>query len=102
MFNFFSNESVNGSSVIKNNNTNNFDILQKARKDLAGEIEAIIEYDNHIHSVADGIVKDTWTNIKHEELVHSGELIALINYLSPEDKQYLEKGIKEFSQRMTN
>ena len=101
MFSFFNNDSLSNGHV-RNSSINNFEYLQKARKDLAGEIEAIIEYDNHIRSVADGIVKDTWTNIKHEELVHAGELIALINYLSPEDNQYLEIGIKEFSQRMTN
>ena len=30
-----------------------FETLQKARNDLMGEIQAIIEYDNHIHNTSD-------------------------------------------------
>ena len=74
----------------------NFDTLQKARQDLIGEIQAVIEYDAHIHSTTDKIAIQTWEHIKNEELVHVGELLALINYLDPTQKQYVQKGIADF------
>ncbi len=74
----------------------NFDDIQKARKDLMGELEAIIDYDNHIHSSTNQVAKDTLTHIMHEEMHHVGELLALLNYLCPEQKQYVQMGIDEF------
>ena len=41
--NIFSNQS----------STNNFDILQNARQDLCGKIQAVIDYDNRIKSTTD-------------------------------------------------
>ncbi len=73
-----------------------FDTLQKARQDLIGEIQAVIEYDAHMHSTNDRLARQTWQSIKNEELVHIGELLALLNYLDPEQNQYVQKGIKEF------
>ena len=77
----------------------NFDTLQKARQDLMGEIQAVIEYDAHIHNSNDRIARQTWQSIKNEELVHIGELLALLNYLDPEQKQYVQKGFAEFYER---
>ena len=42
---------------------------------------------------------ETWASIKNEELVHIGELLALLNYLDPEQKQFVQKGISEFYER---
>ncbi|MBQ7373828.1 MAG: hypothetical protein IJW64_04610 [Clostridia bacterium] len=78
----------------------NFDTLQKARQDLIGEIQAVIEYDAHIRSTNDKIAKETWTNIKNEELTHIGELLGLLNYLDPNQKQFVQKGLVEFSERL--
>lgn len=77
----------------------NFDTLQKARQDLIGEITAVIEYDAHIHSTNDRLARQTWQSIKNEELVHVDELLALINYLDPEQKQFVQKGFSEFYER---
>ena len=73
-----------------------FDTLQKARQDLIGEIQAVIEYDAHIHSTNNPLARQTWQHIKNEELAHIGELLGLINYLDPEQKQYVQKGLAEF------
>lgn len=78
----------------------NFEELQKARRDLIGEIEAIIEYDNHIKSSTDRLTQQTWLDIKNEELVHVGELLALIGYLDNSQKEYVEEGINEFNERL--
>ena len=74
----------------------NFDTLQKARQDLIGEIQAVIEYDAHIHSTNNALARQTWIAIKNEELAHIGELLGLLNYLDPEQKQYVQKGLTEF------
>ena len=74
----------------------NFDTLQKARQDLMGEIQAVIEYDAHIHSTNNLLARQSWQHIKNEELAHIGELLGLINYLDPEQKQYVQKGLAEF------
>ena len=85
-------------NLLNNDYLNNFQSLQKARKDLIGEIEAIIQYDEHAINSSNIIEKQTWLNIKNEELAHIGELLALINFLNPEQKKYVEKGIKEFEE----
>ena len=78
----------------------NFDTLQKARQDLIGEIQAVLEYDAHIHNTNDKMAKETWKNIKNEELVHIGELLGLLNYLDPSQKQFIQQGLAEFSERL--
>ena len=75
----------------------NFDTLQKARQDLIGEIQAVIEYDAHIHSTNDKLARQVWESIKNEELAHIGELLGLLNYLDPDQKQFIQKGLVEFS-----
>lgn len=79
-------------------NANKFETLQQARKDLMGELEAIIQYDYHAASTQDNIARQTWLDIKNEEITHVGELLALINYLDPSQKQYVENGFKEFNE----
>lgn len=80
-------------------NMADFDTLQKARQDLIGEIQAVIEYDAHIHSTNNRLAQETWNNIKNEELVHVGELLGLIDYLDPTQRQYVQKGVAEFMER---
>ena len=84
------------------NQTTDFNTLQKARKDLIGEVQAIIDYDEHLHNTNDRLAKVTWENIKNEELMHVGELLALLNYLDPSQEVYVNKGIEEFIERMKN
>ena len=99
MFNFGSNFNYPNYSVEVNNVAMNFDTLQKARQDLIGEIQAVIEYDMHIFGTNDKLAKETWISIKNEELVHIGELLGLLNYLDPNQKQYVQKGFMEFTER---
>ena len=97
MINLFRNS--NGYSA--NNDNYNFETLQKARKGLVGEIQAIIEYDEHIHSTNDTIAIKTWQSIKNEELKHVGELLALANFLDSTQIAFVEDGIKEFNYRLS-
>ena len=76
-----------------------FDTLQKARQDLIGESQAVIEYDTHIRSTNDKYARLTWQDIKNDELVHVGELLGLLNYLDPDQLEYVQKGFNEFYER---
>lgn len=81
-------------------NPNDFETLQNARKDLVGELDAIIQYDDHLHKTDNKLAKETWENIRNEELTHVGELLGLLFYLAPYQKEFVEKGLKEFNDRI--
>ena len=87
---------INNCSSDINHTVMNFDTLQKARQDLIGEIQAVIQYDAHMHSTNNEIARKTWQHIKEEELMHIGELLALINYLEPSQVAFVKKGFEEF------
>lgn len=87
---------------INNLSTNKFETLQRARRDLIGEIEAVIGYDEHAQNATDALSRQTWQNIKQEELVHVGELMALINSIDPSQIAFVEEGVKEFEARKNN
>lgn len=98
------NEAHNENTInVKVNNSNhamNFETLQKARRDLMGELEAIIGYDNSIHATNLEIAKETWQDIRNEELNHMGQLLALITHLAPYQKELIESGMKEFEDNL--
>lgn len=81
---------------------NEFETLQNARKDLVGELDAIIQYDEHLHKTDNVLAKETWTNIRDEELVHVGELLGLLCCLAPYQKEFIQKGLNEFAERAKN
>ena len=85
-----------------NLNANKFETLQKARRDLMGEIEAVIQYDEHAQNATDNISRQTWIHIKEDELTHIGELLGLINEIDPTQIKFVEKGLKEFEERRGN
>lgn len=109
MFNYnnqnnnFSGNNGNNIGNVRNNNSNNvidFETLQNARKDLIGELQAIIEYDDHLHKTNNETARATWENIRNEEMVHVGELLGLLNYLAPYQKAFVEEGLNEFNDRL--
>ena len=98
MLNLFFNGNANGNQ--NQGGVIDFDALQNARKDLIGELQAVIQYDDHLHKTNVDAAKATWMNIRNEELVHVGELLGLLTYLAPYQKQYIEQGLKEFDERI--
>lgn len=98
MFNFFCNG--NCPNMGNPETVMDFETLQNARKDLIGELEAVIQYDDHLHKTNIEPAKETWLNIRNEELMHMGELLGLLCYLAPYQKAYFEKGMKEFEERL--
>lgn len=103
MFNLFGNPNYSNNGNMRNGNPNDvmdFETLQNARRDLVGELDAIIQYDDHLHKTNIEIAKSTWVNIRNEELTHVGELLGLIVYLAPYQKELIEKGLNEFYERL--
>lgn len=78
--------------IYNNETLHKFELLQEARKDLIGEIDAILQYETHIQNSTDSVCKQTWEDIKNEEMVHVGELLGLINYLDSSQKQFIDEG----------
>ena len=99
--NLMNNNSSNANESSRRH-TGDFQTLQNARKDLIGEWQAVIQYDEHLHTTNIDAAKATWKNIRDEELVHVGELLGLLFYLAPYQKQLIEEGFNEFNQRMNN
>lgn len=100
MFNYNCNQCTTYQGNNSGNNPNEFETLQNARKDLVGEIDAIIQYDEHLHSTQNEIARQTWINIRDEELTHVGELLGLLFYLAPYQKEFVERGLNEFNERL--
>lgn len=104
MFNYNCNQCANNQGsrpdVRNAGYADEFETLQNARRDLVGEIDAIIQYDGHLHSTDNAIAKQTWENIRDEELVHVGELLGLLYWLAPYQKEFVERGLNEFNERL--
>ena len=79
-----------------NDMTNNFKTIQNAREDIIGELDAIIQYENHLMETNNDSVKETISDIAKEEKLHVGQLFGLLFSLDPESKTQFEKGLKEF------
>lgn len=71
------------------------ELLNAIRKDIVGELEAIIQYDNHYNSTDNPAAKAVWADIRDEEKVHVGELFTLLNYLEPSDAKFFIEGQEE-------
>ena len=81
---------------------NKFQTTQNTRFDIMGELEAIIQYENHAKETNISLAKETFENIASEEKVHIGELFGLLFYLDPDSKKYFEQGLKEFEERKSH
>ena len=68
------------------------ELIQAIRLDIAGELEAIYLYDAHAHATDDVMAKAVIGDIRDEEKVHVGELIALLKALDPEEAKHLADG----------
>ncbi len=78
-------------------------LAQNTRLDIIGELDAIMQYENHISSSADATYRNTLIDILNEEKLHVGQLFGLLFMLDPTSKEQFEKGLNEFtSQNRTN
>ncbi|MBO5394970.1 MAG: ubiquinone biosynthesis protein COQ7 [Clostridia bacterium] len=81
-----------------NKTNNHFLTLQNARLDLVGELEAIVQYENHLMQTNNQAAQAAIRDIAKEEKVHVGQLMGLIFSLDIESKEMFEKGLKEFNE----
>lgn len=79
------------------NKTNTFLTVQNAREDIIGELDAIIQYENHLSQTTDSAAQTTIKDIAKEEKLHVGQLFGLLFSLDPESKVQFEKGLEEFN-----
>lgn len=85
------------SLVDNQNRPNKFLTIQNAREDIIGELDAIIQYENHLEQTADMAAQQTIRDIAREEKLHVGQLFGLLFSLDPESKTQFEKGVEEFN-----
>ena len=76
------------------------ELIRSLRKGIAAEEEAASLYDAHAQMTDDPAIKKVIEDIADEERVHVGELQALINRLSDDEEELLEKGRKEAEKEM--
>ena len=81
------------------NRSNDFTTLQNARLDVVGELEAIVQYENHLMQTNNISAQKTIKDIAKEEKRHVGQLMALIFSLDPESKEEFKLGMAEFEQQ---
>ncbi len=75
---------------------NTFLTIQNARADIIGELDAIIQYETHLHATTDPAARATITDIVNEEKLHVGQLFGLLFKLDPTSQVQFEKGYNEF------
>lgn len=80
------------------NNTNAFTTAQNTRLDILGEIEAIVQYENHIAQTNDKSAQNALRDIAKEEKRHVGQLMGLLFSLDEESKTQFQLGLKEFNE----
>ena len=80
--------------------TNKQTLAQNTRADIIGELDAIMQYENHIAISNDAIVNQTLKDIVNEEKVHVGQLFGLLFYLDPDSQKFFEQGLNEFYNSM--
>lgn len=80
----------------KKNNEIEYDTeldLQILREDLAAELLAINQYQEHIESIADEESKKVLEHIRDDKKRHAAKLLRLIQGLDAVQSKILEKGI---------
>ncbi len=78
------------------------EVIQAVRGDIAGELEAMFLYDAHAQATDDPVAKSVWEDIRDEERVHMGELIALLKHLDPNEAKLLADGEEEVREVLEN
>lgn len=79
-----------------NNLINQQITIQNTRADIIGELDAIIQYENHLDVTDNQMAKQVIRHIVTEEKMHVGELFGLLFHLDPDSKKQFELGYQEF------
>ena len=87
-------------NIMQNSNDVDFRTAQNIRADIIGELEAIMQYSDHLRQTDKLSAQITTRSIIEEESVHVGELMALLFRLDPDFKKFYDQGVAEFNDRL--
>ena len=71
------------------------ELVNAIRQDIVGELEAVHEYDAHVQATDNEDAKKVLSDIRDEEREHMGELLELLERLSPDEKSFHDEGRQE-------
>lgn len=79
----------------------NDELAQAIRVDLASELEATLLYEAHAAATEDELARTVLKDIANEEKEHMGELLALLQHLSPSEGEHFAEGADEVKEMMS-
>ncbi len=71
------------------------ELVQAVRIEIAAEAEAQLLYESHAAATDDDVAREVFQDIANEEKEHLGELLALLQYLEPEEANHMAEGVGE-------
>lgn len=75
----------------------NIKVLKKLRENLAGELLAINQYEEHLAEITDPRILAMLQRIRDDEITHTGEVLAAISYLCQQEAELRENGEMTFN-----
>src|SRR4051794_16114372 len=76
------------------------ELLRAIRFNIAAEYEAVQLYMQLAESIDDPLAIKVLRDVADEELVHAGEFLNLVKYLSPDEERFYRKGEEEVEEMM--
>lgn len=86
--------------IIPNRELNKEELIRAVRLDIAAEEEAVHLYKAQADACSDERARELLISIANEEIVHVGEFQKLLEELSPEEVELINKGKAEAGDRM--
>ena len=88
------------SGLAKDKNISHEELIRAIRFTIAAEYEATQQYMQLAESTDNSLVIKVLTEIANEERVHAGELLRLLQVLSPDEATFYAKGAKEVEEKI--
>ncbi len=82
-------------STKKSQGLTNEELARLVRCDLARVLKTVNRYDEHLGAARDEAATKVLEHLRDEEKHHFGELLALLQYLDPEEAQHYAEGATE-------
>ena len=76
------------------------ELIRAIRFNIAAEYEAIQMYVQRAESTDDKLAAEVLRDIAEEEVVHAGEFLRLLKYLSPEEEKLYQEGYEEVEEEI--
>lgn len=75
------------------------ELVTTIRQALVAEHDAVAQYTLQAAATDDALVRTVLLDIADEERVHAGELMTLLEYLTENEKSFLQKGEDEVTKK---